>query len=489
MPKRNGRLPGALVFAVAGLTLAQFAALHAQRGDLSLQNPESVSIYGGSGPGWWTAGLDDILPREDEYNDDTGQLRVLNATGFIRSRNHPFFQALGTNGRACVTCHQPSNGMSVSAAGLRQRWEETEGKDPVYAAVDGANCPDLPQDEKQSHSLLLNRGLFRIALPWPPKKDDGTAIKPEFRIEVVSDPTGCNTSATYGLKSANPSVSVFRRPRVAANLKYVVEGPAGLTFMADGREPALRTQAINAAMTHEAAPKPTEQQLREIVEFESQIYLAQGTDIRAGLLHDVNGPLPLGPENLLAGKAQPMQATAGGREKNPTWLSFDTWRKADVAGMQGEFRASVARGSDVFFGHQFRISAVSGSTGGQATCASCHSPQAHRWMDIGTSNVKPETASADLPVFRITCDASAAPHPFGRIIYTQDPGRALISGKCADVGAFMMPQFHGLAARAPYFANGSAATLDQVLDFYERRFSLGLTEQEKTDLVNFLRVL
>jgi cytochrome c peroxidase len=52
-----------------------------------------------------------------------------------------------------------------------------------------------------------------------------------------------------------------------------------------------------------------------------------------------------------------------------------------------------------------------------------------------------------------------------------------------------MQQFHALAARPPYFANGSAASLEDLVDFYERRFGLGLTSQEKQDLINFLRVL
>ena len=106
--------------------------------------------------------------------------------------------------------------MSLSAAAIRERWNATQGKDPLFAAVDGSNCPDLPQEKESSHSLLLNRGLIRLAIPWPPAKR-----APEFSIEVVSDPTGCNTSATYGLHSAHPAVSVFRRPRMAANLKYV----------------------------------------------------------------------------------------------------------------------------------------------------------------------------------------------------------------------------------------------------------------------------
>ena len=75
------------------------------------------------------------------------------------------------------------------------------------------------------------------------------------------------------------------------------------------------------------------------------------------------------------------------------------------------------------------------------------------------------------------------------MIYSTDPGRALISGKCADVGSIVMQQLRGLAARAPYFANGSARTLREVVDFYDRRFDIKLSDSDKDDLVNFLGVL
>jgi cytochrome c peroxidase len=47
----------------------------------------------------------------------------------------------------------------------------------------------------------------------------------------------------------------------------------------------------------------------------------------------------------------------------------------------------------------------------------------------------------------------------------------------------------GLAGRAPYFHNGSAATLLDVVNFYDKRFELSLSEQQKADLVAFLRAL
>jgi cytochrome c peroxidase len=41
----------------------------------------------------------------------------------------------------------------------------------------------------------------------------------------------------------------------------------------------------------------------------------------------------------------------------------------------------------------------------------------------------------------------------------------------------------------PYFHNGFAATLEDAVDFYETRFGIGLTAQEKADLVAFLKAL
>jgi len=139
------------------------------------------------------------------------------------------------------------------------------------------------------------------------------------------------------------------------------------------------------------------------------------------------------------------------------------------------------------------------------TCSTCHGMHmtgmdtANGWMDIGTTNLpwateKPLSPWAkekpEMPLFKVTCDKAPAPHPFlGRVIYTQDPGRALITGRCNDVGTIVLQQFRGLAARPPYFSNGSARTLRELVDFYDRRFNIQYSDEEKQDLVNFLATL
>src|SRR6516164_4695659 len=214
---------------------------------------------------WWDPNRGTPLPPSKTFGDPSGQLRLLNTSGAVETSGHPFFNPLGGNGRACVTCHQPSSAMSLSLDLIRLRWSDTNGKDPLFAAIDGSNCPDLPQDKEESHSLLLERGLLRIALPWPPVADSGRRLKPDFRIEVVRDPTGCNKNPA--------SVSVYRRPRVAANLKYIAQS-GGVTLMADGREPSLQSQAITAALTHEQAQTaPISARLQQIEDFERQLFM------------------------------------------------------------------------------------------------------------------------------------------------------------------------------------------------------------------------
>jgi cytochrome c peroxidase len=77
----------------------------------------------------------------------------------------------------------------------------------------------------------------------------------------------------------------------------------------------------------------------------------------------------------------------------------------------------------------------------------------------------------------------------GETVQTTDPGRALISGKWADIGKVKGPILRGLASHAPYFHNGSAATLADVIRFYEMRFNIVFTPQEKADLIAFLNSL
>src|SRR5438132_1802042 len=86
-------------------------------------------------------------------------------------------------------------------------------------------------------------------------------------------------------------------------------------------------------------------------------------------------------------------------------------------------------------------------------------------------------------------DDERKPRPVDKNIEVTDPGRAPITGQCADSGKVKGPILRGLAARAPYFHNGSATTLLDVVTFYDQRFDIGFTDQQKADQVAFLSSL
>ena len=102
-------------------------------------------------------------------------------------------------------------------------------------------------------------------------------------------------------------------------------------------------------------------------------------------------------------------------------------------------------------------------------------------LDIGISDASRRTP--DMPLYTLRNKAT------GETIQTTDPGRALITGKWQDIGRFKGPVLRALASRPPYFHDGSARDLPAVVNFYNNRFGMGLSAQEKADLVAFLASL
>jgi cytochrome c peroxidase len=123
----------------------------------------------------------------------------------------------------------------------------------------------------------------------------------------------------------------------------------------------------------------------------------------------------------------------------------------------------------------------------QGTCTTCHNaPNVGNHsvaapLNLGLADASRRTP--DLPLYTLRNLAT------GQTLQTTDPGRALVTGQWADIGKFKGPILRGLAARAPYFHNGSAATLADVVKFYDDRFNIQLSSQDKADLVAFLRSL
>ena len=423
----------------------------------------------------------------------------------------PFFQSLGTNGRACVSCHQPSAGWTITPANVQARFDATAGTDPIFRTVDGADSPlaDVSSVEarRAAYSMLLTKGLIRVGIGVPESPEV------EFELVAVDDP--------YGYASAK-ELSLFRRPLPATNLKFLS------AVMWDGRETFqdptsqdciagttscfatlhfdLADQSNSATVGHaQAAQALTPEQRDAIVAFETTLFTAQVHDNDAGNLgarHALGGPELLPQQIFYFG----INDVAYGDYRTavpftPIVFSlYGAWNTPESNGLAAgdpysvvEARRAVARGETLFNTKPITITGVKGLNDDLSmpsipgTCTTCHdTPNSGNHsipvpLDIGLTEVSRRTP--DLPLYTLRNRAT------GQLVQTTDPGRALMSGKWKDIGKFKGPVLRGLAARAPYFHNGSAASLSDVVDFYDQRFGIGFTEEEKSDLIAFLKAL
>ena len=89
---------------------------------------------------------------------------------------------------------------------------------------------------------------------------------------------------------------------------------------------------------------------------------------------------------------------------------------------------------------------------------------------------------------------------FGEDVEEPDPGRGKVTDKPEDNGAFKTPSLRGVTLHAPYFHDGSAATIEEAVDYMlsggnkndhldEQMKAITLTDEEKGDLIAFLKAL
>ena len=417
------------------------------------------------------------------FANPTGILRTYTVNGAIDFDN-PFFQSLGTNDRSCASCHDAADGWTIVPSHVQQRFDATDGEDPIFRTNDGSNSPladvSTVEAKRSAYSMLLTKGLIRVGI--------GVPANAEFDLIDVDDP--------YGYASSN-ELSLFRRPLPSTNLKFLA------TVMWDGRETFsgksihfdLSDQANGATLGHAAAANPlTPDQRERIVKFETGLFSAQATDNAAGVLNGQRGaggpmalsrqPFHIGINDVLTPGFDPRAFTL-----------FDDWQR--LASSQRDpyagAREAIFRGQEIFNTRPFTIAGVRGVNDVlgvaalQGTCTTCHdtpnvgSHSTSLPLDLGLTTAA--VRSADMPLYTFRNKAT------NEVVQTTDPGRALITGKWADMSLFKGPILRGLPARAPYFHNGLAPTLSDVVEFYNSRFAIGLSPREKSDLVAFLKAL
>jgi hypothetical protein len=432
--------------------------------------------------------------RQLVFENASGILRTISSSGTIDLSN-PFFKSLGINGRSCSTCHTPNEGWTITPEGVQARFLASGGADAVFRSNDGSNCeavaPGSLQEQWDAYSLLLTRGLIRVGFDLPDNA--------EFLIDSVVDPYQCTWSSNQ--------VSVYRRPLPSTNVKFLS------AIMWDGRESSveslieddLRHQANSATRGHaQAVGDISDEDARKIVAFQHALVTAQAYDNQAGMLNAdgaQGGPAALSEQPFFIGINDPIGFNPTNEPFTPVvFRVFDAWHSMPAAqrGPIAEGRQAIARGQNIFNTREITLSGVGGLNGETfpngvslpgsftGTCTVCHdSPNIGNHsvkapLDIGLTS---PSVAPYLPVYTLRNPIT------GDTVQTTDPGRALITGKWRDINRFKGPILRGLAARAPYFHNGSAATLADVVDFYDTRFAMHLTAQEKADLIAFLRSL
>jgi hypothetical protein len=407
--------------------------------------------------------------------------------------------------------------MSVSAAHVQQRFDTTQGLDPIFRTVDGSNCNhdiDVSTVEGRSaaYSLLRTRGLIRIAIQVPATAD--------YEVVSVENPYACNET---------DSISQYRRPLPATNLRFLS------TVMFDGREsspltgtikilPAnypdslvsdLMHQSLDATKGHAQGDgtRPTPQEQQQIVGFEMALFTAQATGNSTGNLNAqgaTGGPDALINQSFFIGinSQIPTFENPASAPFNPAiFNTFDAW-----AGLPyDDPRAAVARGQALFNSKPIQITGVAGLnddkaagglvTGGisviTGTCGTCHDTPIlgnHSFptpLNIGTGDPSPATPSVNMGGLDISYlpKITVRNKITGEERTTTDLGQALIDGRFDHVGKIKGPILRGLSARGPYFHNGSAQTLLDAIHFYEVRFGVVFTPEEEADLVAFLSSL
>ncbi len=491
----------------------------------------AVTLVTTAATGQQMPSLTTVNPNGVLFPNSAGSAQNVSSTGSINLTG-PFFQSLGTNGRTCATCHQLSDGMSITPVNLFSRFQLTQGQDPIFSPVDGSNCNhniDLSTlaGKQAAFSLLLTRGLIRIPIAVPANAD--------YQVVSVNNPYGCSETNV---------ISMYRRPLPTTNLRFLS------TVMWDGRESTpltgtqkilfsnypsslqqdLAHQAVTATVVHAQGDgsRPTAGEQQQIVSFEMALSTAQALSNSAGSLSSgaMGGPAALGRlpffisinssiNPLVPQLEQPggLAAPGDGKFSPAIFNTFNAW-----AGLpQQDARASIARGQAIFNSRQINITGVAGlnddvAAGGlvaggipviQGTCGTCHdTPNIgnHSFptpLNIGTGDPNPSSTSANLggldigylPTITICKTDPASGAVTNNCKATSDLGQALIDGRFDHAGKIKGPILRGLSARAPYFHNGSAQTLLDVVHFYENRFGLALSAQDESDLVAFLSAL
>src|SRR5262245_61908481 len=383
------------------------------------------------------------IPNNHPVRNPGGHSATFSTHGLVDLTGE-YFQAQGTNGRSCASCHIPEEAWSITPATLRRLFDETDGTDPIFNLLDADN-PNLDvstvEARRAAYSMLLSRGVFRR----------GGAPRPNSQWELigVEDPHGFATLTR---------LVHWRRVMPTINFglgSATVNWDGGNTVGTDQLAGLVNQATRNVTGAQQGSPA-TAEVIADIVDFETSLWTAQLIVPGVGRL-DSDGARG-GPDALSL-----MAKVAGAFDL------FDAW-----AGHGNPRRRQIARGQEVF----------NATNPNGRSCGGCHNSANsgtntnNVLFDIGTASAQARTP--DLPLYTFRNRTT------GEIRQLTDAGRGNVTGLWTDLGRFKTPTLRALAARAPYFHNGIAATLEDVVRHYETHLGVRFTAPGGAGLVAFL---
>lgn len=260
------------------------------------------------------------------------------------------------------------------------------------------------------------------------------------------------------LSTGYPSTEYFRNAPTVLNSKHRTR------FMWDGRldgadAGTLVRDMITEAHTMNADGRLVQERLKQVPEYDALWKKWRNDDINGMRVFNVIGEFI--------------------RSLETTNAPFDKFIKGDATAISEEAKAGYAL---------FK---------GKANCASCHNGPIGSDGKMHKTGVPEHPDVLKNPLRTITMLRHYATSGMPNYMNTRtDVGAYAITKNPKDIGKFQTPQLRDLKYTAPYMHNGVFATLDEVINFYDRGGGQGsvvkplnLSSTEKQALKTFLLTL
>jgi hypothetical protein len=321
----------------------------------------------------------------------------------------------GGNGRACVTCHSPRDGFSLSPATVEARWQALMrarksnpcADDPLFRAIDA-------DDGRDDFTRLRTRALFRVRVPLPQR----------VRLLDHQDAT---------------EVTVLRAASPLDMLKHTAP------YQQDRSAATLEQQALGAVDMHmQPSQPPSADFLATVAAFQRRLFSSP----RA------------------AEVSEAIDAGDSPRDYDPSLTPLERRGKQRFEDFCGRCHGGPAQVQNL----ENRIfPPFDGSTNPVSLNVGISNP---RPAGFGPTPIA--GPGLDLPTQRFVVQL---PDGTSAVLESSDPGTVLTDPRALETVAgnqvfnrFDVPQLRGINATAPYFHDHRARTLEEVLKHYQAFF-------------------